>query len=137
MIFKRYTYKDFDQDTEKLAGLIRQIAEAEGKRFTKIYGIPRGGLMVAVRLSHLLGLPLVLREEEIDQNTIVAEDIVHTGETHKRLTKRINLRHFLVAAIFFVHEAEGLWDAVYVHSLKDNRDVWVWFPWETEQSTRL
>jgi len=135
MIFKKYTYEEFHQDTEALARLILQITEAEGKKFTKIYGIPRGGLVVAVRLSHLLGLPLVVCEEEIDGNTIVVDDIISTGETYKRLTKRINFRHFLVASIFFVPPVEGLFDAVYIHSLEDNRRVWIWFPWETEQST--
>jgi len=136
MIFKTYTYEEFNQDTEKLARIIRQITETKGKTFTKIYGIPRGGLMVAVRLSHLLGLPLAVREEEIDENTIVAEDIISTGATRKRLEERINFRHFLTAALFLVPPTEGLWDVVYVHSLEDNYAVWVWFPWETEESTR-
>ena len=36
----------------------REIAEwARDRNYDDIYGIPRGGLVVAVRLSHLLGIP--------------------------------------------------------------------------------
>lgn len=136
VVFRRYSYEDFNQDTKKLAELIQQISDVENKKFTKIYGIPRGGLMVAVRLSHLLGLPLVVREDEIDENTIVAEDIVSTGSTCKRLEERINFRHFLVVAIFYIRDSEyhGR-DTLYIHGLDDNRNTWVVFPWETEYST--
>lgn len=91
---------------------------------------------MAVRLSHLLGLPLVLREDEIDENTIVAEDIVSTWLTRKRLEERISFRHFFVAAIFYVRDSEyhGR-NTLYIHGLDDNHNTWVIFTWETEHST--
>jgi hypothetical protein len=136
MIFKRYSYEEFHRDTETLAGLIQEFEKVRGRTFTKIYGIPRGGLMVAVRLSHLLRLPLVLHEEEIDENTIVADDIVSTGATCKKLEERIHARHFLVASIFLVRDFQfSRWDRnVFTSLLDDNRNVWIVFPWETEQS---
>ncbi|MBU0924153.1 hypothetical protein KKG81_04655 [bacterium] len=55
-------------------------------RFNKIeakniYGIPRGGLIPAVMLSHKLNLPLIFDEEQIDKETIVIDDIEDGGMT--------------------------------------------------------
>lgn len=134
MILRPYSYREFQQDTEKLARIIRNIEDCKNKRFTKVYGVPRGGLMLAIRLSHLLNIPLVVREEEIDQNTLVCEDIISTGATFRALVQKIGFAP-LIATLFFVDSAEGLKDVVFINILEDNNRVWIRFPWETEEST--
>jgi len=60
---------------------MKKIAEdikISGKEYTGIYGIPRGGLIPAVRLSHLLGIPLTTI---LDEDTLVVDDVADTGAT--------------------------------------------------------
>lgn len=46
-----------------------------------IYGIPRGGLCLAVRLSHLLNIQLITSEKDITKNTLIVDDVIDTGKT--------------------------------------------------------
>jgi len=52
-----YTWAEFDKDIGKI------ICWAGGRNFKSVYGIPRGGLVVGVAISHRLGLPLKLKME--------------------------------------------------------------------------
>ncbi|MFH1840224.1 MAG: hypothetical protein ABH849_03685 [Nanoarchaeota archaeon] len=64
--------------------LIKQIKEYEKKeniQFTNIYGIPRGGLYLAVRLSYLLKKKLVTSKDEICKHTLIVDDCTNTGKT--------------------------------------------------------
>jgi len=62
-----------------------KIAEwAKEKGFKNVYGIPRGGLVVAIKLSHLLDIPLTFR---LSKNTLVVDDIVDSGKTLRKYKK--------------------------------------------------
>ena len=62
------TWALFDKATRKLAERI--IVLKESGVIKSIYGISRGGLVVAVRLSHMLDLPLILNSK--DKNSLIA-----------------------------------------------------------------
>ena len=47
---KYFTWKEFDQDVEYIADKCKFL------KFSGIYGIPRGGLCLAVALSHRLNV---------------------------------------------------------------------------------
>ena len=76
---ERYSWKQFEDDCETLA------VWARGKKFKSIFGIPRGGLVLAVKLSHLLDIPLVLNREDITGHTLIVDDIADSGGTLERL----------------------------------------------------
>lgn len=119
-----YTWGEFDQDIEKLA------AWARTQNFKNIYGIPRAGLMVAVVLSHHLGLPLVLHLEEISQDTLVVDDISDSGETLLRLEKELGWKP-RVASLFYHNDTKRRPDFA-----PREKKEWVVFPWETEESSK-
>ena len=48
--------------------------------FHSIFGVPRGGLIVAVLLSHRLSIPVVV---EPNWRSLVVDDVVDTGEALK------------------------------------------------------
>ena len=52
--------------------------QCKNKKFEGVYGFPRGGLCLAVALSHSLGLPLL---EEPKNNSLIIDDIYDTGYT--------------------------------------------------------
>lgn len=103
---------DFDHQVQRLASLIE-------RRYAGIYGVPRGGLVPAVALSHLTGIPLV---STIDPDTLIVDDIADSGKTlaaypeHDRLVlvRRFGSQCHAKAAKYL--------------PAGDNR--WVVFPWE-------
>ena len=55
------------------------------KQIKNIYAIPRGGLPLAVSLSHRLNLPIIMNETEISPQTLVVDDIFDSGATLKEV----------------------------------------------------
>lgn len=73
MKLKQYTWADFDKAVRQMAFKCKAHPDAMG-----IYGVPRGGLCLAVALSHALGLPLVQRP---GPGIIWVDDIADRGDT--------------------------------------------------------
>jgi len=77
---KKVTWTKIEELCKKLA---REVQES-GIQFNAIYGIPRGGLVPATILSHLLDLPLLTTDPLIccrDQPVLLVDDINDTGNT--------------------------------------------------------
>lgn len=119
-----YTWQEFDKDIEKIA------AWARSRGFKNIYGISRGGLVVAVALSHRLGLPLTQRFEDINQETLVVDDISDSGSTLLALGQKLAKRP-IVAALFYHKDTKRMPDFA-----PSEKKEWVVFPWETEDSSK-
>lgn len=117
-----------------LGKLIKSISEStllSGLKY--IYGPPRGGLPIAVHLSHYLDLTFVadhqfnylFKEKEYKQ-TIVVDDIADTGKTIIELQETCCVR-FTTATLFLKDRS------LYVPDfwvIRDNN--WVIFPWEKD-----
>ena len=69
----RLTWNDFDQAVDLIADYCAAIP------VTGVYGFPRGGLPLAVALSHRLGVPLV--PGATAPGTLIVDDIHDTGRT--------------------------------------------------------
>jgi hypoxanthine phosphoribosyltransferase len=68
--------QEFHDKIIKLASMIPK------NKYTYVYGIPRGGLIVAVYLSHYCNLELIINDVEINGwDTLVVDDIADTGKT--------------------------------------------------------
>ena len=81
-------YIDWGEIDSLIFRLMYQIKES-GLKFKNIYGVPRGGLIPAVILSHKLNIPLV--KGDIGPDTLVIDDICDSGETLDKLVKNIKL----------------------------------------------
>ena len=105
------SWNDFDQAVEQLAA---QAAGCNG-----IYGIPRGGLVLAVALSHRLELPLL---EAAQPGCAVVDDVVETGLTvapYRQLEGS--------CVLVWISKLEPQWwQAVELTSSSE----WIVFPWE-------
>lgn len=91
------------------------------KNFKYIHGIPRGGLPIAIHLSHHLGLEFVENmSRPIHEYTLVVDDIADTGITLEKYP--------LVAATatLFYKKRSSVKPTFYI--LETNK--WVVFPWE-------
>ena len=84
-----------------------------------IYGIPRGGLIPAVMLSHKLNLPMV---ETIGKNTLIIDDMTDSGVTMKKMPGQWT-------AVLF-HKPHTSVFTPNVYSKLHEGDEWLVFPWE-------
>ena len=110
---RHLSWHDFDQAVETIASSCREAG------LCGIHGIPRGGLVLAVALSHRLELPLLAQP---CAGCLVVDDVFETGltlEPHRSLERA---RH-----VVWVSKAEPLWwQAVEVTPSAE----WIVFPWE-------
>ena len=92
---RHLSWHDFDRAVETIAASCRE-AEHSG-----IHGIPRGGLVLAVALSHRLELPLL---EQPEPACLVVDDVYETGRTLETYRDLERVRHMV-----WVSKAEPLW----------------------------
>ncbi len=94
------------------------------KKFSCIYGVPRGGLVLAVALSHHLDIPLSLIPAP---DMLWCDDIVDTGTTYLQALKEYP------QATFCVWVAKQFNPRV-SHALDlSHKKEWVLFPWESPE----
>ena len=107
------TWHDFDRAVEQIA------AACADAPLCGIHGIPRGGLVLAVCLSHRLALPLLPQPQP---GCLVVDDVYETGLT---LTPYRQLEGSRV--VVWISKAEPQWwQALEVYSSAE----WIVFPWE-------
>ena len=89
------------------------------KSFEGVYGFPRGGICLAVALSHSLRLPLLV---EPKNNSLIVDDIYDTGNTLERI------RHLKGSETHvWVSKTKPTWWNSYKY-IKGKE--WIIFPWE-------
>ena len=108
-----FTWEEFDKSVEHIANKCKLL------KFSGIYGIPRGGLCLAVALSHKLKTNLI---SEPIKNSLIVDDVYETGMTLKT-HKNIEGAKFFV---LFSKEPPTWWNSVYISEKSD----WIVFPWE-------
>jgi hypoxanthine phosphoribosyltransferase len=118
-----YTWSEFDEDIDKIVEWTKLF------EFDNIYGIPRGGLVVAVALSHKIEIPVILDSKDITNKTLVVDDIVDSGKTVSKLFEGDKIA--MVASLFY--DKNTIYIPQFVPNLKEE---WVVFPWETNESSK-
>lgn len=102
----KMSWEEFDGRCKLLAKRVKKF-----KDIKSIFGIPRGGLIPAVRLSHLTGLPLTGNPDPI--TTLIVDDIIDSGKTRESFS---NFKHFDVV----------------INKQTEVISEWVIFPWEVK-----
>ena len=70
------SWPQFDQAVQQLA------SRFAGSAVTGVYGVPRGGLCLAVALSHAIDRPLLSAPEP---SALIVDDVYETGRTLQAL----------------------------------------------------
>jgi len=108
------SWEDFDQAVWHIA------SSCDEGSLSGIYGIPRGGLCLAVALSHRLGLSLLPRAQP---GCLLVDDVYETGLTLEVYRDLPNTR-----AVVWISKAKPhWWHAVEVVDSSE----WIVFPWES------
>jgi len=107
---------------DKVGQMIDELAEEIKKsqiKFDGVFGIPRGGLPLAVILSHQLEIPVLLYPTE---NTLVVDDISDNGFTLQRLKNK------KIATLYSTDWTITKPD--WFIEKKLSKEDWLVFPWE-------
>ena len=108
-----FTWEEFDKSVELIANKCKFLD------ISGIYGIPRGGLCLAVALSHKLKINLI---SQPIKNSLIVDDIYETGITLKTFKD-------IEGAMFFVLFSKvrpTWWNSVNI----SEKSEWIVFPWE-------
>lgn len=109
-------------------------------RITHVYGVPRGGLIPAVLLSHLLEVPLALHGTDIKKGCLIIDDISDTGGTFKKmldiLTVEFQNRPLVYTAALYSRK-DSVITPDFVGKYVNDNTGWIHFPWETLTSSKF
>ena len=122
-------WHDYDDYINQIVNWIEQ----QDLDIQAVYGIPRGGLPMAVSLSHILGVPMILdykTEYPPTGDLLVVDDIADTGNTLKDFRKEERN----VICTFHHHEQSIVRPDFYC---EEKGDKWIVYPWETRDSDEI
>ena len=116
-----FTWKEFDRAVDKIAHDLQKLGIVS--KVNTIYGIPKGGLVLAVALCHRLNKPLVTNIPPAD--SLIVDEICDTGMTLKSL---VNLYHNRYTATIHYVTTSSFRPNVY--ACLRGKDDWIIYPWE-------
>ena len=114
------SWPEFIDDSRRLAALLRPHV---GDSFDAVYGIPRGGLVLATYLSHTLNLPLYLPGVPPSKEVLIVDDNAITGESLKPYAERE-----CMTAALIVNPLARVVPTFFVRTSPE----WPIFPWEVD-----
>lgn len=126
---KRYlSWQDVEEAVERLAANIT-LSE---KQITSIIGLPRGGLVPAVMLSHKLNIPFSTEDEEVEEGyTLVVDDICDSGIT---LEEFKDYESVLTATLHY--KSSACTEPDFWWRLAPENE-WIVYPWESKDSETI
>jgi len=110
---KYFTWSEFDKSVDYIAYQCKKL------KLSGIYGVPRGGLCLAVALSHKLNVHLI---EKPIKSSLIVDDVYETGITLSNFKNIEDVNFFVLVS----KKKPTWWNAVNL-SLKEE---WIVFPWE-------
>jgi len=112
-------WNEYGELIEKLGSKII----ASGKKYTGVYGVPRGGMIVAVGISHILDIPVVCHVVQATKRTLIVDDISDSGGT----LSQYNISDSDTATLFIDPNTKYI-PTYYV--IKNVDKIWINFPYE-------
>ena len=126
------SYKQYEEMVDKISVWVKHMSN-EIDNIGAVYGLPRGGLPIAVELSHRLNLPLLMnyydRKVVTDKKVLVVDDIADTGHT----LKDFDNEHNIICTLHY-HQDSLVKPAYFV---EEKGDKWIVYPWEERDSKEL
>ncbi len=111
---------------EEFNSCINKITiECKDKQFSGVYGFPRGGLCLAVALSHSLNIPYL---NKLTPGCLVVDDIYETGKTLNTVLGVPDITTF----VWYSKVTPKWWNTIEL----TNTDEWLVFPWENKENAK-
>ena len=112
-----FTWGDFDKSVDYIAN------QCKFQKFSGIYGVPRGGLCLAVALSHKLDTQLI---EKPFKNSLIVDDIFETGITLSNFKHIEGVKFYVLVS----KKRPIWWNTVKISYKRE----WIVFPWENKKN---
>lgn len=117
-------YITFSDIEDYLNAVIEDIKKKNIKP-SGVYGLPRGGLVFAIWLSHKLNIPLLAHAAD---NCIIIDDISDTGRSlYHFIENRCQKNHYYITTMHYVKSSLVTPDFYY---REKNIDDWIVYPYE-------
>jgi len=102
------------------------------KHFDAVYGLPRGGLPIAVHISHHLNIPMVMNLIQFSQEhptgkLLVVDDIIDTGKTFDRLLEIAEIQKIDFYSLSLYYKPRSTYTP---NKFIKETQSWIIFPWE-------
>lgn len=112
---------------EQMEEYINKVIEiTKDKQFTGVYGIPRGGVVLATLLSYKLHIPLLLAPAK---DCIIIDDIADSGRTLMHFTENdTQFNKYYITTMYYKSRSIVTPD----YYMYNKEDEWIVFPWEDE-----
>lgn len=116
------------EDVENFVNCIRNKYLLENQPFSGVYGLPRGGLIPAVLISHKMGLPLLSAPHP---HCLIVDDICDSGESllhYFNNSSGDEKLPYTIVTMYYKPNKHGVTPDFYYREKPDNS--WIVFPWE-------
>jgi hypoxanthine phosphoribosyltransferase len=116
--------------TETLVDVLSNWVKKHQPQIDSVMGLPRGGLIPAVMLSHKLNLPLVFEPTE---KTLIVDDICDSGETFIEIYNKYPNSPF--ACLHLKPHTTKFTPHIWAISWES--DDWIVYPWENTNADAI
>lgn len=106
---------------DEFGNLVEELMLKIKGDFDGVYGIPRGGLVVALCISHKLRLPMLVQPTD---KTLIVDEISDTGKTLQQYKNQ------KIACLFSTPWTEVVPN--WFVGTKADKNEWLVMPWERE-----
>ena len=113
---KFITWSEFDKSVDHI------VDKCKYWDLSGIYGVPRGGLCLAVALSHKLDIQIINKPSK---NSLIVDDIFETGFTLSKFKHIEGVKFFVLVS----KKKPIWWNTVNL----TNKKEWIVFPWENKK----
>jgi GTP cyclohydrolase I len=116
-----YTWEQFFGDCEILIQQIPDYIES-------VYGVPRGGIPLAIRVASVKKLRFIAREQDITETTLIVDDIIDSGKTRRLFDKNV---------FFSIHNKDNIRNKTWSDDFSAHKTTkeWIVYPWETNEQS--
>lgn len=121
------SYEKYSELVDKLYMMLNESSHI----FGGVHGFIRGGLPIAVHLSHYLKIPLITRPNKFNSTNndklLVVDDIIDSGKTMQYFNVIAETFHipYISSGLYWKPDSTFIPD-FYVYQTSD----WIVFPWE-------
>lgn len=126
---------------EEINLLVENLAnkiESSNLLIREIYGLPRGGLIPAVMLSHRMKIPM--SKGTITSNTLIVDDICDSGVTFQNIFNRHQTEYafpfYVKTACLHYKPHTSVFEPRFYAS-EWSSDDWIVYPWEREDAKAI
>jgi hypoxanthine phosphoribosyltransferase len=114
------------------------IYSIDGVEIKDLWGLPRGGLIPTVMISHRLGIPV--SNGTISPNTLIIDDICDSGKTFKEYFDYYQIQYsypfnLKTACLNYKPQTSSFQPTLWANQW-DKKD-WIVYPWERKDSKTI